>query len=230
MRWFSAVLFDNGNTLFDKADKAAAVAVLAGELGVELDAELAREAWRRVKAHKHAIADADLVHGRNRSAEGHRRYYVECYAPLDEFAPGLANLFYERFKTSADSMVPYPDTAATLEALDAADVRVAVVSNTGWNIREGYVRSGLDEYVDAYVLSHEHGLAKPEPGLFELACAELGVAPGHTLMVGNNATADSGAAAIGCTCCLTSAGRAPKACLQRVCARMIPGTAQVASA
>ncbi|MER8079632.1 HAD-IA family hydrolase [Streptomyces griseoluteus] len=52
--------------------------------------------------------------------------------------------------------------------------------------------------MDAYVLSYEHGVGKPDPRLFAAACAELGVAPEHTLMVGDSRTADGGAAALGC--------------------------------
>ncbi len=200
MTSFSAVLFDNGDTLFHKRDRTPVIASLAAQLGHPVDPQRAREAWLAVKAHKHAITDEELVYGRNRSSDGHRRYYGECYAPLDELAPGLAASFYAGFKTSAESMVPYPDTAPTLSALHDAGVAVGIVSNTGWNIREGYVRAGLDPYIDAYVLSYEHGIAKPEQAIFTIACAELETEPAQTLMVGNNGVADSGAAAAGCTC------------------------------
>ncbi len=198
MTWFQAVLFDNGDTLFHKADRAPAITGLAAQLGCQVDLERAREAWLEVKAHKHAIRDEALVFGRNRSAEGHRRYYGECYAPLDAIVPGLAESFYEQFKTSPVSMIPYPDTAPTLAALRDAGVSVGIVSNTGWNIREGYERAGLDVYIDAWVLSFEHGIAKPEPEIFAIACAQLDVDPAVTLMVGNNGYADSGAVAAGC--------------------------------
>ena len=200
MTWFSAVLFDNGDTLFHKADRAPAIKRLAAGLGHEIDLPQAHEAWLAVKAHKRALTDEALVYGRNRSSDGHRRYYSECYAPLDELVPGLAKSFYGRFKTNPESMIPYPDTAAALAALHDAGVGVGIVSNTGWNIREGYVRAGVDACIDSYVLSFEHGIAKPEPEIFERACAELEVEPARTLMVGNNGVADSGAVAAGCTC------------------------------
>ncbi|WP_249019912.1 HAD family hydrolase [Conexibacter sp. S30A1] len=199
MTWFQAVLFDNGDTLFHKADRAPATVELASQLGCQLDLERAREAWLEVKAHKHAISDEPLIFGRNRSSDGHRRYYSECYAPLDELVPGLAESFYEQFKTSPVSMIPYPDTAPTLAALREAGISVGIVSNTGWNIREGYERAGLDTYIDTWVLSFEHGIAKPEAEIFAIACAQLAVDPAQTVMVGNNGYADSGAVAAGCT-------------------------------
>jgi FMN phosphatase YigB (HAD superfamily) len=197
---FAAVLFDNGNTLFHKSVRAPVIASLAAELGALIDDRRALEAWSAVKAHKLSIGDRGLVVGRNRSAEGHRRYYIECYRPLDEIVPGLAEAFYLRFKTSPESMVPYPDTVGALTAISEAGVRIGIVSNTGWDIRAGYRRAGIDGLIDAYVLSFEHGIAKPEPELFAIACRQLGVKPSETLMVGNNGVADSGAAAAGCTC------------------------------
>ncbi len=52
--------------------------------------------------------------------------------------------------------------------------------------------------MDAYVLSYEHGVQKPDPRLFETACEALGHAPRDVLMVGDDRRADGGAAALGC--------------------------------
>jgi putative hydrolase of the HAD superfamily len=52
--------------------------------------------------------------------------------------------------------------------------------------------------VGTYVLSYEHGVQKPDPRLFTLACEALGVDARDTLMVGDDRRADGGAAALGC--------------------------------
>lgn len=200
MAQFGAILFDNGDTLFHKAPAPPAIASLAELLGQPIDEGAATAAWLAVKAHKRAITDESLIFGRNRSAAGHRDYYTTCYDPLEEIAPGLAGVFYERFKTDPMSMVPYPDTGRVLQALKENSLPVGIVSNTGWDIRAGYRRADLDKWVDTYVLSFEHGMAKPEQGLFDIACTKLEVHPREVLMVGNNGAADSGAAALGCTC------------------------------
>jgi FMN phosphatase YigB (HAD superfamily) len=197
---FNAVFFDNGDTLFHKPLAAPAVAELASSIGHPIDEACAVEAYQAVKAHKRSLCDEALLYGRNRSAEGHFAYYTACYAPLDDIAPGLAVEFYRNFKTNPASMIPYPDTERTLRALREAGVAVGIVSNTGWDIRQGYERSGVAGMVDSFVLSFEHGVAKPERGIWELACAELGVDPSEVLMVGNNPRADSGAVELGCTC------------------------------
>ena len=205
MTRFKAVLFDNGDTLFHKPLAPPAVAELAASLGRPIDEAEAFAAYQEVKAKKRSLGDEALVFGRNRSSDGHFAYYTACYAPLDAIAPGLAVAFYRDFKTNPASMIPYPDTEATLATLRDAGIAIGIVSNTGWDIRKGYARAGLDAMVDSFVLSFEHGMAKPEPAMWERACSELEVAPSEVLMVGNNPRADSGAAELGCTCLILPA-------------------------
>lgn len=200
VRRFVAVLFDNGDTLFHKPFAPAAIEAMAASLGKSISEAEAVAAWASVKAHKRSITDRDLVFGRNRSAGGHQHYYTTCYAPLDDIAPGLAASFYVHFKTNPESMIPYPDTRHVLSALHEAGLRIGIVSNTGWDIRAGYRRARLDQWIDTFALSFEHGTAKPEHALFEIACADLDVDPSDVLMVGNDGIADSGAASLGCTC------------------------------
>ncbi|MBA9056440.1 HAD-IA family hydrolase [Streptomyces murinus] len=50
----------------------------------------------------------------------------------------------------------------------------------------------------AYFLSFEHGVKKPDPRIFQMACDKLGVAPDDALMVGDEPIADVGAATLGC--------------------------------
>jgi FMN phosphatase YigB (HAD superfamily) len=46
-------------------------------------------------------------------------------------------------------------------------------------------------------LSFEHGIQKPHPRLFQIALDQLGVTPRETLMVGDRAARDGGAASVG---------------------------------
>ncbi len=198
MLHFDAVLFDSGDTLFHKRLIPEALVRLSAGLGVSIGEDEAAAAWREAKAR--TDIDPEVVFGRNRSEEGHRRYYLERYRPLDEMVPGLGRAFYSGFKTDAGSMVPYPDTADTLLRLRSHGVRIGVVSNTGWDIRKGYEIAGIDHLVDTFVLSYQEGIAKPEKDLFIEACRRLEVRPERSIMVGNDARADGGAAVVGCTC------------------------------
>jgi HAD superfamily hydrolase (TIGR01493 family) len=110
----------------------------------------------------------------------------------------LAAELYERHR-SPDAWRPYPDAEAVLKELRRRGVRVAVVSNIGWDLRPVFVRHGLDGYVDAYVLSYELEVQKPDPRIFRTACELLGLPPEQVLMVGDDVPCDGGATALGCS-------------------------------
>ena len=53
--------------------------------------------------------------------------------------------------------------------------------------------------VDAFVLSYEHGLQKPDRRIFEIALKTLECEGDQALMVGDNPRTDGGAIACGCS-------------------------------
>ncbi len=79
-------------------------------------------------------------------------------------------------------------------------VRLALCSNWSWTPSALAILedAGLREHFDALAISHDVGLRKPRPEIFEAALAGLGVAPAEALHVGDNLAADVvGAAALG---------------------------------
>jgi putative hydrolase of the HAD superfamily len=94
----------------------------------------------------------------------------------------------------------YEDVAPALRRLKAAGVRTGIISN--WDTRlEGILAGlGLRELLDDVVCSAVEGLHKPDPRIFELACARMGVDPVRCAHVGDHYHADVlGARAIGMT-------------------------------
>ncbi|MEU0215433.1 HAD-IA family hydrolase [Streptomyces sp. NPDC006265] len=141
------------------------------------------------------LADAWLI--RDRSAALHRAAYTGLARQVPLPDPALHDALYDRHMTPA-AWAPYPDAVEVLRALRERGVLVGVVSNIGWDLRPVFRAHGLDPYVDTYVLSFEHGIQKPDPRLFGIACEALGADPRTTLMVGDDRRADGGAAALGC--------------------------------
>ena len=184
--WLRAVLDDADITLPEpelvQAAKALEVAgaLPGGANPAQLPEELA-EVWRI----------------RDQSAALHRAAYTGLSRQVELPDPGLHDALYDRHKTPA-AWTPYPDAAEVLHALCERGIGIAVVSNIGWDLRPVFREHGLDPYVDAYVLSYEHGIQKPDPRLFAVACEALEVDPRQTLMVGDDRRADGGAAALGC--------------------------------
>jgi HAD superfamily hydrolase (TIGR01509 family) len=89
------------------------------------------------------------------------------------------------------------DAAQTLRALHDAGRRIAVVSDIHFDIRPVFDAAGLLETVDAFVLSFELGVQKPDPTMFRRALEELDVEPAHALMVGDRPAHDGAAREVG---------------------------------
>ncbi|WP_309246051.1 HAD family hydrolase [Verrucosispora sioxanthis] len=189
-----AVLFDFHGTLAQVEEASQWVLAAASACGVDLDRARARAGGplpARVPPHLAELwADRDLYE------HAHRGAYTGLADTVDAGIEGFAEALYERLLVP-QGWVPYPDTVPTLAALRAADVRVAVVSNIGFDIRPLFDAWGLAELVDAHVLSYEVGRCKPDPAIFWRACGMLGVDPEEALMVGDS-PADAGAVAAGC--------------------------------
>jgi HAD superfamily hydrolase (TIGR01509 family) len=194
---FDAVLFDAGDTLVRlPAEPGALLLAAAEDLGVPVDPSAAEEVWRRVLAG--AGTPEELAKGRDLSPGRHRTVWTDLYARsgADDLAPGLSDALYAVTVDPA-SWEAFPDAVPTLRALRSRGVRVGVVSDTGFDLRPVFDRLQLSPWLDTVVLSCEHGACKPEPRVFRNVCAELGVEPAATLMVGDNPLTDGGAVAAG---------------------------------
>ncbi|MFK4104915.1 HAD family hydrolase [Streptomyces sp. NPDC019531] len=204
----TAVLFDFSGTLFRIESTVAWLRAVLDEAGLTLaEAELTRAAreLESVGALPGGAAPGvpmpDEVAGvwdvRDESAELHRAAYTGLSRLVSLPDPALHDALYDRHMSPV-AWQPYPDAAEVLRTLRERGIGVGVVSNIGWDLRPVFRAHGLAPYVDAYVLSYEHGIQKPDPRLFETACTALGVEPGGVLMVGDDRRADGGAAALGC--------------------------------
>lgn len=200
-----AVLFDFQGTLAQVTSPVDQVVAAAADCGVTLERARATvladrlvtagmpggPVPTRVPPHLAEVwADRDLY------PPAHRAAYTGLAATVDTGVDGLAEALYERV-LRPEGWLPYADTEATLRALAAMEVPVAVVSNIGFDIRPFFAHWGLADLVQSFVLSYEVGRCKPDPAIFYRACGALGVDPELTLMVGDT-PADAGAVRAGC--------------------------------
>ncbi|MFE1952831.1 HAD family hydrolase [Streptomyces sp. NPDC059524] len=203
-----AVLFDFSGTLFRIEPTASWLRSALDALELELPAaefEQAVAALTEAGAQPGGVTHhvrvpehlAELVAARDVDATRHRAAFTGLAREVPLPDDRLYDLLYDRHMTPA-AWRPYPDALPVLAALRERGVPVAVVSNIGWDPRPVFAAHGLDQYVDAYVLSYRHGVTKPDPRLFTAALEALGVAAGDALMVGDDRKADGGAAALGC--------------------------------
>ncbi|MBS2937657.1 HAD-IA family hydrolase [Nocardioides sp. J2M5] len=73
----------------------------------------------------------------------------------------------------------------------------AILSNSGPGARERERPYGFEDVTDLIVYSHEVGLAKPDPAVYELTTGRLGVEPGEVLFLDDVAVNVAAAAAHG---------------------------------
>lgn len=208
-----AVLFDFHGTLAMTVDPIAWVTAAAADCGVALDRGRATALADRIATAgglpgvaRPARVPPNLAEDwadRDLDSRANRRAFIGLAATVPCDVPGLAEAIYERVGTP-QCWQPYPDAMSTLTALYAAGVKVAVVSNTGFDIRPMLDSWGFSQFCEAVVLSFEVGCQKPDPKIFWRACSALGVAPERALMVGDT-PGDAGAASAGCCALILSA-------------------------
>lgn len=194
MRSVSAVLFDYSGTLFrlDEDDSwfdgiPGVDEVVRAELmdrlthptgpGIDMPPEI-YQAWLK----------------RDLEPALHREAYLHVLQSSGLADPHAVEL-YQRVINPA-SWTPYPDTADVLNSLCQQGIRTAVVSNIAWDIRSTF--AGIGATADAFVLSYEVDVVKPDRRIFEIALSRLGVDPADALMVGDSEENDGGARALGC--------------------------------
>lgn len=78
-----------------------------------------------------------------------------------------------------------PDVVPALEKLRARGLRLVVVSNANGRLRHLFDRLDLTQWFDHVLDSHEWGVEKPDPKLFQHALDEAGAAADRTIHVGD---------------------------------------------
>jgi HAD superfamily hydrolase (TIGR01509 family) len=188
---FRAVLLDWRGTLVDDPPDAwwvhAALARTERETGADQVA-----AW--CAALRKAAELPEVLKGEatcDCSFEGHRAWSLAWFrlAGLDD---ELARALYALDLEPASHPF-YPDAPGVLRALHERGCRIAVVSDIHFDLRPEFAAADLDACVDAFVLSFEHGIQKPDRRMFELALDALAVDAEDAVMVGDRNSHDGAA-------------------------------------
>ena len=194
MSRIDAVLFDWGDTLFESPHAPSVILQHARAQKIPMDAQTADAMWRELwEAGK---TPEEHAKGRDLSRVAHRQVWTSLFKRANGRLPGIDEVLYERVM-NASVWKPYPDTAPTLRSLRSREIRIGVVSNHAFDLRPFFREFGLADYIDAYALSYEIGVAKPAKRVFTEACRMLRVEPLHALMVGDDPVSDGGAGGAG---------------------------------
>jgi putative hydrolase of the HAD superfamily len=103
-----------------------------------------------------------------------------------EFEPRLAALLEVESERLIERLFGgmEPDAAMLdgVRAARATGIRTGLLSNS-WGAATTYDRELLEELFDAWVISSEVGLRKPDPAIYELAAGRLGLPPAACVFV-----------------------------------------------
>jgi REG-2-like HAD superfamily hydrolase len=189
-----AVFFDVGNTLFMPYPSLEAICrEVMARFGYEAtDEELRRGISAADRYYEFRYWSDDSFWANEVDAS---EMWSELYASMleeigidgDRMLIGRA--IYDHFG-DGDRWRTYPDVVPVFERLKAEGYRLALVSNWDSRLARLCFDMGLDLYLDAILSSASIGLIKPDPHIFEVACARLDVKPSRAVHVGDHYYAD----------------------------------------
>jgi putative hydrolase of the HAD superfamily len=196
-----AILFDAGFTL--TFHDGARLAAYAAKGGVNADATALELAERALRAE---FRETEGVVMRTH-ADGGFSWHQHLYRRLLALAetPGEADsldhaagvMLREHRASNAWRRIG-TGVRESLEQLRAANIKLAVVSNSEGTIEQMLTEIDLRELFDAVLDSSVVGFTKPDPRIFQIALDRLDVSPADAIMVGDSPSADvEGARAVG---------------------------------
>ena len=137
------------------------------------------------------------------SREGAVGMYLDMYryfsqlTGLDADAEGIAHAVYRSY-LQPSSWTVFDDVLSCLEVLQCLGLRLGVVSNWAPNLEELLSGLGMGSCFEEVVASATVGCRKPDPAIFKVALAHMGIAPHEAVHVGDRPDTDgSGASGAG---------------------------------
>ncbi len=185
-RPWRAVLFDAGNTLLDLDYP------WLGDLARRLGATAGLEEIGRAAAR--LLRQDALRYGRTPASEDAAAVFLGSFRTIGEaigLAPPDAQVFAEAARQDDAShpqglwRCPAPGAQATLAAIAARGCALGVISNSDGQAERHLALAGLRRHLDLVVDSSKVGLEKPDPGIFHLALAHLGLKAAEAIYVGD---------------------------------------------
>jgi len=109
---------------------------------------------------------------------------------------GFDDYFDEVFRyfSQSSAWALYPETVRILEALQARDVELGIISNFDSRLYGILIGLGIDRFFESVTLSSFAGAAKPSPRIFQRALTKHAVVAADALHIGDSLVEDAKAA------------------------------------
>lgn len=180
-----AVVFDLDGTLHDhNGSVTAALRTWLPALGADVDDGLIVSWFEIEELHFPQWSAGKITY------QDQRRLRLIDFLPLIHVTPGpskeLDALYDGYLEHYEASWMAYGDVAQALETVEAAGLRIAILTNgTATQQRAKVAAIGLADRIDFILTSEEIGVGKPEPRAYLAVSQRLGVHPSRALHIGD---------------------------------------------
>lgn len=180
-----AVLFDLDDTLFDHHRSAGAALRRVHEYFAP---SVTFDAFERHHMQYLEEMHIEVLAGRIEMNEARRERFRRVFRALGlTLAEDQTDAVAMAYRTGYLAARRAMDGAIELLTAVHARTRIGIVSN---NLLDEQVEKlqhcRMDRFIDVLVVSEEAGIAKPEPGIFQIALDRLGIRADETVMVGDS--------------------------------------------
>ena len=183
------VTFDAGQTIIDL--DLDFLAARLGERGVRVEVGALREATPAAWRHYDSLVDASMGHP-------WQAFMSKLLTGAGVADDGLSEWLFREQPRNNLWRKTIPDMVALARELGARGVKVAVLSNSEGRLAELFDEIGWGARFDTVVDSGREGVEKPDPRIFAIAAARLGVDVRDLIHIGDSKPADvDGAIATG---------------------------------
>lgn len=205
MRRYRLLIFDIDDTLVDFA--ASQTAALA-EIRAAHYPQAAPDSFARIYTEVNHALWADYTRGEIVQEEIRRRRFTETAKRLGLPVPdwrAIGDAYEDALAAHASLFNGALDLLGTF----ASRYKLAAITNGLARVqRPKATRTGIDRFLDPYLISEEEGIAKPSSEIFRRCLERTGFDASEALMIGDSWESDGrGAASVGADFCLVARKR-----------------------
>jgi len=183
---YTWLLFDADNTLFDyDTAEATALANSFQQFGLDFDQTTGAQ-YRTINAQIWHDYELGHITQQDLRAERFRRLFTAVNLAVD------AEAFSRQYLVNLSQASHLLDGAEALLRRLAARYHIAIITNGIASVqRPRLAASPIHDLVEAFVISEEVGVAKPDPAIFDVAFARMGQpAKAEVLIIGDSLSSD----------------------------------------
>jgi 2-haloacid dehalogenase len=186
MTKYNWLLFDADNTLFDyDRAEATALANSFAQFGLDFNPAVG-ETYRAINAQIWRDYEQGAITQQTLRTERFRRLFAALGAAVDSSA------FSQQYLANLGQAGQLIDGAEALIDRLSREYHIAIITNGIAEVqRSRMAASPIEKYFEAFVISDELGVAKPDPAIFDAAFAQMGW-PQKTavLIIGDSLSSD----------------------------------------